>query len=367
MIKKEETRPLYGLILAGGKSSRMGKDKATLSYYGKNQIRYCYELLTEFCDQVFISRSKSQEIVQDVVDLPHLYDQRPFVDIGPMGGILSAMSQYPNVDWLILAVDLPFVSQKTIANLVKNRDREKVATAYKSSNDELPEPLCAIYQAHAQKNLKAYFEQGQLCPRKFLKQSNVKLLTLANENELDNVNDPHDYKRAKSTIGKTVLCLMILASFLFSGETLFNQLSFAEIICEDYISCNAKFEQEESPEIITITYEELMDFKKNEIDFTLLDVRQRHSFKNGHIEGAHCLPLHVMAPDYFSEQLPDSDKKEKLIVVYCQSYQCPMSSIAAKILTYHGFNVVDYKGGYQEWMDKQKEQKPIVQKDENKE
>ncbi len=195
-------KSLYGLVLTGGKSTRMKIDKASLEFHGKKQSVVCYELLDKFCEQVFISNRQEQENIEGQRNYPQIHDQAPFLDIGPLGGILSAMTTHPKVDWLVLACDLPFINDAVIENLIKSRNPKKVATAYISAHDSLPEPLCAIYEAHSFPTLKAHLNSGKSCPRKFLINAEVELLKPVDTKALDNINNPNEYQEALSTLKK---------------------------------------------------------------------------------------------------------------------------------------------------------------------
>jgi molybdenum cofactor guanylyltransferase len=198
MDVKPKKNSLYGLVLAGGKSTRMKKDKSALDIHGKSQIAFAYELLTQYCDQVFVSIRKDQSQSELFKNYLQLYDSDPFLNIGPLGGILSAMTQHPEADWLVLACDLPYVTPKTIKYLIEHRNREKVATAYISEEDDLPEPLCAIYEAHSLDQLIDYRKNNHICPRKFMMNTDVALVKQPEKNSLINVNNPDDYRKAKS-------------------------------------------------------------------------------------------------------------------------------------------------------------------------
>lgn len=190
-------RPLvYGLILAGGKSTRMKKDKALLRFHNKPQSLYAFELLSKFCSKVFIS-TRTQPTNTILKQLPCLYDLKELRDCGPLSGILSAMNRFPKVAWLILACDLPFVDQPTIKHLLRYRDASRIATAYRSCFNDLPEPLCAIYEPRARKQLQFYLNKNIFCPRKILIKSKPRLLKLKRINALDNVNTPNEFKTAK--------------------------------------------------------------------------------------------------------------------------------------------------------------------------
>ncbi len=136
--------PLYGLILAGGRSSRMGTDKALLKYHGKNQIEWTAERARAVCERVFLSVRPDQVDDPARAKLPQIVDQ--VADKGPIAGIMAAQAEAPHVAWLVLACDLPFVDEDTLRHLAAARDPSRVATAYRSTHDGLPEPLCAIFE-----------------------------------------------------------------------------------------------------------------------------------------------------------------------------------------------------------------------------
>ena len=194
-IKKSSRIFLYGLVLVGGKSTRMKKDKSLLEYHGKKQAFYCFDLLGQFCDQVFISNRKEQSRLAAYRNLPQIHDV--FVDIGPLGGILSAMIRHPEAAWLVLACDLPFVNGSTIKTLIKKRNFSKMATAYRSTYEpNLPEPLCAIYEPKALFQLLQFLAQGIQCPRAILCRCDTQLITQTHSASLDNVNNPQEYRKA---------------------------------------------------------------------------------------------------------------------------------------------------------------------------
>ena len=105
---------------------------------------------------------------------------------------VSAMNEYPHADWLVVACDLPNVDDETIRFLLTNRSSEQPFTAFRSSHDDLPEPLCAVYRAGADTIIRKFVNEGVVCPRKILIRSDTCLLTQPNPASLDNVNTPGD-------------------------------------------------------------------------------------------------------------------------------------------------------------------------------
>lgn len=193
MQQKTREIPLYGLVLAGGKSARMGKDKAMLSYHGKPQFEHCVDLLLKHVEKVCVSCREGQ-IESSVENIEEIHDI--FVNQGPMGGILSAMTYDPKAAWLVVACDLPFLDGKCIDDLINQRNHFKFATCYGSSIDSLPEPLCAIYEPKMRMRLMQFMSYGIICPRKVLIHSDVQYLSLTNKNALDNINHFHEYQKA---------------------------------------------------------------------------------------------------------------------------------------------------------------------------
>ncbi len=185
---------IYGLVLAGGKSTRMGADKGLIAYHGLPQRDYLYNMLNNICDATYMSireeqRKEFPDAINGIVDLNEFR--------GPYNGLLSAHQQFPEVAWLVLACDLPLMDEAALHELVSQRDVSKMATAFASKENPLPEPLCAIWEPHAFKESLAYLEAGNgTCPRKFLINNETKLVFPKNENVLLNANSKAEYKEA---------------------------------------------------------------------------------------------------------------------------------------------------------------------------
>ncbi len=192
---------VYGLVLAGGKSSRMGRDKGAIDYHGKSQREYCYELLSMVCDAVFISCRKEQsENIEP--QLNKLLDR--VENLGPTGGILTAFEYEPAAAWLVVACDLPYLNEQALRVLLDARDAEKVATAYKNPDDnDFPEPLIAIWEPKSRVLLEAAVAQGKNCPRKVLINADCKLIAPPTPDVIANINTPDEYQRVVSTWSKS--------------------------------------------------------------------------------------------------------------------------------------------------------------------
>lgn len=185
-------RALYGLVLAGGKSRRMGQDKALLQRDGQSQLAFAVGLLEPFADRVFVSARSEQQDEEQRGQFEQIIDR--YDDLGPVAGILSALEEYPDVDWLVVACDLPNIDAHTIEYLLGHRPAANPFIAYRSSHNGLPEPLCAVYSPASAGILRRFVDEGVKCPRKVLIRSDTLLLDQPNPGALDNVNTPEDLR-----------------------------------------------------------------------------------------------------------------------------------------------------------------------------
>jgi len=191
------TAPLFGLILAGGASRRMRKDKAAIAYHGKPQLAWAFELLQSLCGKVFVSVRPDQTNDPLRAGLPLIVDR--LEDQGPIAGIHAAQALHPEAAWLVIACDLPFLNRAALEYLLANRDPARAATAYRS-DDELPEPLCAVYEPGSRAELASYVAGGGTSPREFLRRCAAHLIDPMDRRTLDNVNTPQQSLAARRNL-----------------------------------------------------------------------------------------------------------------------------------------------------------------------
>ena len=190
---QEKIAPVKGLILVGGKSTRMGQDKSKVYYFGKPQKEVAKELLESNHLETFYSVQNSSEYEDEIHD--------KFLNLGPFGGICSAFQKDPNAAWFVFATDIPFITDSIIKLVLKHRKPNKVATAIKGKGKEFPEPLITIYEPKAYPILLQYLAQGYSCPRKMLINSDVEIVEV-DDDFIRNVNTPGDFENAKNEINK---------------------------------------------------------------------------------------------------------------------------------------------------------------------
>jgi molybdopterin-guanine dinucleotide biosynthesis protein A len=193
----QETIPtVNGLVLVGGKSTRMGKDKSELNYFGKRQKEVAKELLEKQHLQTYYSVQLNNGNANEIHDT--------FLNLGPFGGICSAFQKDPNAAWLVLATDVPFVNDDMIKLLLEKRNPAKAATAIKGKGKEFVEPLITIYEPKAYPILLQYLAQGYSCPRKTLINSDVEIVEV-DDAFIRNVNTPEEFELVKKELNTSSL------------------------------------------------------------------------------------------------------------------------------------------------------------------
>jgi len=199
VISEENRKGLYGLVLAGGKSTRMGSDKTVMAWHGQEQRYYLADMQDKFCEEVFIScrAEQAHDIDEHYKVLTDKIEGK-----GPLGAILTAFNAEPDKAWLVIASDLPLLDEATISQLIDNRDSNNIATTFESPHDGLPEPLITIWEPAALEAIQSLMQENISCPRKVLMRNldRVKIIKPANPEALLNANTPDDAVKVRELI-----------------------------------------------------------------------------------------------------------------------------------------------------------------------
>lgn len=187
--------PLYGLYLCGGKSSRMGKPKHSLTHSnGTTFLQHAHATLSSLCERTYLS------VADFTTDFPYsiIPDAR---EIGPLGGLLAAHKAHPEAQWLVLACDLPAVRKEDLQLLIKHANHSTAspteAVAFINPIDSVPEATATLYSSTALKKLPSYLELGKRCARHFLEELTLSTHLTPTAHTLQNVNYPADYQEWK--------------------------------------------------------------------------------------------------------------------------------------------------------------------------
>ncbi len=146
-----------GIILAGGKSRRMGTEKGLLKLGDKHMVEFAIEVLRKVCDQILIIENSNAYHFLGYPVFPDI-----FPNSGPMGGIYTGLVNSKNNLNLVLSCDMPFIKPELLADLIKNSETKDIVVPWHGGHKF--EPMCALYH----KNAKAVF-------LKFMQENNFKI------------------------------------------------------------------------------------------------------------------------------------------------------------------------------------------------
>jgi len=196
-----DEKNVAGFVLAGGKSSRMGRDKALLDINGESLIARATRLLQSVVDDAVVIASTSG---YESLGLRSVADDFP--GYGPLGGIATALHVSMKPWNLVIACDLPYLTKPWLEYLIK-RALKSEADAVVPMNVRGPEPLCAMYHKNAEGRIRTAVEGGVRKVTDSFADLSVEHVEpsewkgFASGGILfKNVNSPADYKEAKARL-----------------------------------------------------------------------------------------------------------------------------------------------------------------------
>lgn len=192
-----------GFVLAGGKSSRMGADKAFLKISGETFLERAVKNLQSACGyQVSVVLNKNQNHFVEKIPASVSYIFDVFESRGALSGIHAALENCQSEFAVILAVDMPLINGEILTKLMQTALTSKEFSAIVPIQiDQRPQPLCAVYRTgDCLSNLEDLLKTTTSASVKdFLKLINVKFVVSKNlfDGEIDlfsNINTPLEYK-----------------------------------------------------------------------------------------------------------------------------------------------------------------------------
>ncbi len=179
-----------GYLLVGGKSSRMGRDKALLPFGGIPLSRALAGLVERAAGCAVLVGNPQLEPLAGYPAIPDLYPGQ-----GPLGGILTAL-EHTTSDWnLVVACDMPGLSAEFLAGLVDAATRSDAAALLPVGPSGRPEPLCAVYHRRARVPLGRAFARGVRKITAALEDAGIAvcLWPAGQADVFQNVNTPEDW------------------------------------------------------------------------------------------------------------------------------------------------------------------------------
>ncbi|MEM1393712.1 MAG: molybdenum cofactor guanylyltransferase [Cyanobacteria bacterium P01_H01_bin.150] len=190
---------IAALILAGGKSSRMGTDKALVNYKGKPMLQRVYQVAAACTEQVYILTSWAERY-QNILpsDCNYLIETQP--GKGPVNAFSEGLEQI-STDWiLLLACDLPLLDLEIIQIWINKLSQIPASTlALVPQRSDVWEPMCGFYRKEIKIELDSFFKSEKSSFQELLSTVEVKALDVDEKVDLMllNCNYPEDLKGKK--------------------------------------------------------------------------------------------------------------------------------------------------------------------------
>ncbi|MDF1548282.1 MAG: molybdenum cofactor guanylyltransferase [Bacteroidales bacterium] len=184
-----------GIILCGGKSNRMGKNKALLSFGKDTIIELVAKTLSTICDQVIISTNSNE-----LYFLPYTKVADKLVDIGPIAGFHSSLLETKTEHNFIVSCDTPFISSALLLHLFNHSKNYDVVLPVFENHLQ---PMTGYFNKNIIKIIENQIEAGNIKPINIFE--NAKMNALKIDSALNfyhkylffNINSPEEYEQAK--------------------------------------------------------------------------------------------------------------------------------------------------------------------------
>lgn len=189
---------ITGIILAGGKSSRMGSDKGMLELYGKKFIEHIISAVKPNVDRIIIIANNtnyngfSHSVFNDLVK-----------EKGPLGGIYTGLLKSETEKNLIVSCDIPFINSALINYIINNSKGADVAVPVFNGHTE---PLCAVYTKKMTAGIHKLILINELKMHKVLQHFITREIFITEDQEfyndklLENINTPEQLKQQMEVI-----------------------------------------------------------------------------------------------------------------------------------------------------------------------
>ena len=193
---------LTGLIICGGHSSRMGRDKGRIAWHGIEQRYFLYQMLELLCKKVQLSCNAVQanEIEPGY---EYIVDDEKYNKIGPMAALLTAFNKYPGESFLVVGCDYPFIRKEDMFQLINSRNENDTAVSFFNGATGFYEPLLAVYENKIAGLLVEHFDQQQYSLQAMLKTSNACKINPSEITSIKSVDTPEDYLNTVQEIKRT--------------------------------------------------------------------------------------------------------------------------------------------------------------------
>ncbi len=186
-----DNNEITGIILAGGASRRMGKDKGLCEFKGKPLVTYAIDALIPICDNILISSNNTEDYLKFGFDI--INDE--YKNIGPIGGIFSSLNKSNTKHNIIISCDTPFINTQLLEYILKNVENYDIVVP--EHGNSYIEPLAGYYTTSIisvlKNSIKAKdYKLMNLFNKVKFKTVRVNSITNYSQNLFKNLNTPSD-------------------------------------------------------------------------------------------------------------------------------------------------------------------------------
>lgn len=182
-------KKINGIILAGGKSSRMGSDKALLLYKNKTFLEHVVSAIKPLVDDILIISNNKEHQVDNCTTIPDL-----ILNSGPIAGIYTGLENSNTENNLVLSCDIPLVQSSILEFIIKNNELDK--DVIQIIDDRNSMPLIALYKKRIAPFLLSELKTGERRLIRSINKLNKKNISVTKDqhNHLININTVADLK-----------------------------------------------------------------------------------------------------------------------------------------------------------------------------
>lgn len=183
----ESKDKISGVIMAGGKSSRIGTDKGLLKFRGNFLSEYAIHLIDSLLAEVYISSNNRN---YEQFNLPIIFDI--YKNIGPMGGLHAVLKTISSEYVFIISCDMPFMTKEVVNILISNLGDNDVIIPIVENKLE---PLCAIYSRRLFPEIEKRIKHGNYKMQDLILASRTKFVKFENNLVFRNINTKEDLEQ----------------------------------------------------------------------------------------------------------------------------------------------------------------------------
>lgn len=180
-----------GIILAGGKSSRMGSEKGLVLFNKKPLIEYIIAAIAPFVSNIFIVaynplfKKYGHEVLEDIIK-----------DCGPMGGIYTGLVNSNTNKNLVVSCDIPFITPEVLNAILSQMGDEDIIVP---EHGNKLEPLCAVYSKNCVKQFEVLLKKKEWKIKNSFSFFNVKKIHFEESESINkcflNINTPTELQQ----------------------------------------------------------------------------------------------------------------------------------------------------------------------------